>query len=78
MSKPVRVRVGMASAREIEIEVAEGEKLAADFEQAVTDQQSIFWITDAKGHKHGVVTAKVAFLEIENGEERAGIGFSRA
>lgn len=76
MSKPVNVRVGMASAREIELKVGEADKLAADFEKAVSDETPLFWITDSKGHRHGLVTSKVAFLEIENDEERTGIGFS--
>ncbi|MBT8208309.1 MAG: DUF3107 family protein [Acidimicrobiia bacterium] len=76
MSKPVNVRVGMASAREMELKVDDGDKLATDFEKAVADGQPLLWITDSKGHRHGLVVSKVAFLEIENDEERTGIGFS--
>lgn len=75
MSELVRVRVGMSSAREMELDVSDAEALATDFEKAVSAGTPLFWIKDSKGHKHALVMSKVAFLEIENDNERAGVGF---
>lgn len=75
MSEPVTIRIGMTSARELEIEVEDGDGVVADIERAVGKGEQLFWITDHKGQRHGILVERLAFVEVEAPEGRA-IGFA--
>jgi hypothetical protein len=71
----VKVRFGMAASRELEIEVEPGHNISNEFEIAVNEGAELLWVTDTRGHRHGIVLEKVAFLEIESARRR-DVGFS--
>ncbi|HZJ48247.1 MAG TPA: DUF3107 family protein [Acidimicrobiia bacterium] len=70
-----KVRFGMAATRELEIEVEPGHNIAAEFEAAAGNGSQILWVLDTRGHRHGIVLEKVAFVEIESARRR-DVGFS--
>ncbi len=74
MDETVTVRFGIASARELEIEVEPGHDIAKEFEEAVSGGVDLLWISDALGHRHGIVMDKVAFIEVESAA-RHDVGF---
>jgi hypothetical protein len=73
----VKVRFGMAATRELEIEVEPGHNISSEFEAAVNDGADLLWVTDTRGHQHGIVLEKVAFVEIETASRR-DVGFASA
>ena len=75
MEETITVRFGVSSARELEIEVEPGHDVAKEFEAAVGEGAELYWLRDAKGHLHGIVLDKVAFVEIESARRR-DVGFS--
>ena len=74
MSNRGKMRIGVEGAREIEIEVEDLDAAAADLEAGV-GSDSIVWITDSKGDRHGIVTARLAFIEVESASDRS-VGFA--
>ena len=70
------VRFGIASARELEIEVEPGHDIAKEFEVAIAGGAELFWVRDAKGHLHGIVLDKVGFIEVEMARHR-DVGFGK-
>lgn len=76
MSDTVKLRVGLTSARELEFEVGDATKVAADIEEAIREGNTIVWVEDSRGHRYGMVAAKLAFIEIEAAQARSGVGFS--
>ncbi|MEN8113941.1 MAG: DUF3107 family protein [Actinomycetota bacterium] len=75
ITETVKVRFGMASTRELEIEVEPGHDIASEFEDALGTDTRVLWIRDTRGHQHGIVLEKVAFVEIESARRR-DVGFS--
>ena len=71
----ITVRFGIASARELEIEVEPGHDIANEFEEALSSGAKLLWIRDAKGYAHGIVIDKVGFVEIESARRR-DVGFT--
>ncbi len=76
MEETVTVRFGISSARELEIEVEPGHDIAKEFEAALSKGAELLWVTDAKGHHHGIVLDKVGFVEIESARRR-DVGFGK-
>ena len=74
ITETTKVRFGMSSTRELEIEVEPGHDIATEFETAVSKGTQILWIRDIRGHRHGIVIEKVAFIEIESARRR-DVGF---
>lgn len=77
MSETYKVRVGVAAARELEFDVEDPDAVADSFEAAIKKNETVLWITDARGHRFGVAVDSVAFIEVERPQER-GIGFGPA
>ncbi|MEN8234616.1 MAG: DUF3107 family protein [Actinomycetota bacterium] len=75
ITETVKVRFGMASTRELEIEVEPGHDITSEFEDALAAETQVLWIRDTRGHQHGIVLEKVAFIEIESARRR-DVGFS--
>ena len=73
MSNGGKMRIGIEGARELEIEVDDLEKAAQDLETGLTENP-IVWITDSKGDRHGIVSARLAFVEVEEASDRS-VGF---
>jgi len=74
MADVFKVRVGVASARELEIEVEETQIVIDAFERAVKKGEAVLWITDSRGHRFGIAVGSIAFVEFDEPHER-GIGF---
>jgi len=74
MAETDTVRFGIASVRELEIEVEPGHDVAEEFEKAVSDGTQLLWIRDVLGHLHGIVVDKVGFIEVESAAKR-DVGF---
>lgn len=73
MSNGGKMRIGIEGARELEIEVDDLDKAAQDLETGLTETP-IVWITDSKGDRHGIVSARLAFVEVEEASDRS-VGF---
>jgi hypothetical protein len=79
----VEIRIGITySPKEIEIELADdatGDKLIEEISSSVGEEGSMLWLTDKKGRRVGIPTAKLSYVEI--GAPRSGdrrVGFSPA
>ena len=67
-----RIREGLESVIVGEV-VDDLDAAAAELEASVGGD-SIVWITDSKGDRHGIVSARLAFIEVESTSDRA-VGF---
>jgi hypothetical protein len=74
MKESISVRIGLSSARELEISVEDAEDLVASFEKAVKGKDSVFWITDVRGHRFGINVSSIAFVEVDKPVDR-DVGF---
>ncbi len=74
------VRIGVTyTAKEIEVDLddVEGDELVKVIEEAMADEAKVLWLTDRRGRRVGVPSAKVAYIEIGGHEERrVGFGVS--
>ena len=75
MSNTPTIRIGVSSARELEIQVDDPEAVSAAFEKALKSDDELLWVTDARGHRFGIAVESIAFIELEEPQNR-GIGFS--
>jgi hypothetical protein len=75
ISETTKVRFGMSSTRELEIEVEPGHDIATEFEAGIAKGTQVLWIRDTRGHRHGIILEKVAFVEIESARRR-DVGFA--
>jgi len=75
----VNIRIGMTHTPkelEIELEDGSGDDVVEEITKAVTEDTGVLWLTDRKGRRVGVVTAKVAWIEIGPETEGRRVGFS--
>ena len=76
----MEIRIGVIyTAKEIEVDLGEEanrDKVIADIEAAVADDDKVLWLTDKKGRRVGVPSAKIAYLEIDASAEGRRVGFS--
>ena len=75
------VRIGVTyTPKEIEVELqddANGDEVVKQIEDALADEGGILWLTDRRGRRVGVPSAKVAYVEIGGHEDRrVGFGVS--
>ena len=74
------VRIGVTyTAKEIEVDLddVDGDELVKVIEEAMADEAKVLWLTDRRGRRVGVPSAKVAYIEIGGHEERrVGFGVS--
>jgi len=75
MIDTVKVRIGLEGARELEIDVEDGEATAATLEAGLASG-GIVWVVDAKGDRHGVAVDKLAFVVVQADQTGGGVGFS--
>ncbi len=76
MSSKHTVRIGVKSARELELEVDDPAAVSAAYEKALKGKDSVLWITDTRDHRFGIAIDSVAFIEIEQPADR-GVGFGK-
>lgn len=76
MSDTTKVRIGLEGARELEFEVEDASEVRSAVAAAVDGDEPVLWVTDAKGTEYGLITAKIAFLEIEGADLSSGVGFN--
>ena len=76
----MEIRIGVIyTAKEIEVDLGEEanrDKVIADIEAAVADDEKVLWLTDKKGRRIGVPSGKIAYLEIDASAEGRRVGFS--
>ena len=76
------VRIGVTySAKELDIELADDvdrEKLKAEVEAALSDEEKVLWLTDRRGRQVGIPSSKVAYIEIGSPDNDRRIGFGSA
>jgi hypothetical protein len=74
----VDVRIGVThTPKEIEVELPEGtdaDALVAQIEKALAGS-GILWLTDRRGRRVGVPSARVAYIELNTGGEDRRVGF---
>ncbi|NND01252.1 MAG: DUF3107 family protein [Acidimicrobiia bacterium] len=70
----VTVRIGLQSVRELELEVADAQAVIDAVKSAMSSDDPVAWITDAKGTRHGIAVDKLGFIGVE-GDESKTVGF---
>jgi hypothetical protein len=76
----VEIRIGVTyTPKEIELEMADddaGDKLVEQISASVGEEGSMLWLTDKKGRRVGVPTAKLAYVEIGAPRNERRVGFT--
>ena len=76
----MEIRIGVVySPREIEIDMGDdvdGEKIVNEITTAMSGESSMMWFTDRRGHRIGVATDKVSFVEVGGMAGERRVGFS--
>ncbi len=75
MSDTVKVRIGVEGARELEIDVEDGDAVSATLEAGLA-AGGIVWIVDADGDRHGIAVDKLAFVVVQGDDNKGGVGFA--
>ncbi|MGD0880036.1 MAG: DUF3107 domain-containing protein [Acidimicrobiales bacterium] len=76
------VRIGIVqSMKELDVELpddADRDKVLADIEAALDEDDKILWLTDRKGRQVGVPVDKIAYIELDPpaSDRRVGFGIS--
>ena len=69
------MRIGVRQAKELELDVEDSQAVVDLYEKAVADGEHMVWVTETNGHRHGIVTELVAYIDVEP-EELKQVGFS--
>ena len=75
----MNIRIGVSqSPKELEVELDDdaGAKAVEELSKALKDEASMIWLTDKKGRRVGVPTAKLAWVEVGPESEGRRVGFS--
>lgn len=76
----MEIRIGVSySPKEIEMEMADdeaGDALVEQISSSVGEEGSMLWLTDKKGRRVGVPTAKLAYVEIGAPRSDRRVGFT--
>ena len=76
----MQVHIGMIQTpKELELDLgekAEGDAVVQDINQALAEKVDILWLTDRKGRRVGVATAKLAYVEVGPDSAERRVGFS--
>ena len=76
----MEIRIGVTySPKEIEIDMADdvsGDQLVEQISASVGEEGAMLWLTDKKGRRVGISTAKLSYVEIgaPRGDRRVGFG----
>ena len=74
MSDTYKVRIGIAAARELEIEVDDTKAVGDAFERAVKKGEPVLWLSDVRERSFGIAVGSIAFVEFDRSDVR-GVGF---
>ena len=78
----MEIRIGVTySPKEIEIDLADdvsGDDLVTQISASVGEEGAMLWLTDKKGRRVGVPTAKLSYVEIGAPRSDRRVGFSPA
>jgi len=74
MNNAGKLRIGVEGARELEIEVDDVDIAVATLEEGMAAKGALIWLTDSQAGRHGLVAARVAFVEVERKSDRS-VGF---
>lgn len=78
----MEIRIGVTySPKELEIEMdddAAGDALVEQISASVGEEGSMLWLTDKKGRRVGVPTAKLSYVEIGAPHSERRVGFTPA
>ena len=76
----MEIRIGVTySPKEIEIDLADdvsGDELVEQISASVGEEGAMLWLTDKKGRRVGIPTAKLAYVEIGAPRGDRRVGFS--
>lgn len=78
----MEVRIGVTQTpKEIELDLGEGvdaDAVAGQVEAALGSESGVLWMTDRRGRRVGVPSAKVAYVEIDGSHDNRQVGFGVA
>ncbi len=73
------VRIGVTQTpKEIEVELGDEtdrDKVLEEIDSALSQPDGVLWLTDRRGRRVGVPTAKVAYVEVGAASEDRRVGF---
>lgn len=73
------VRIGIIQTpKELDIELADGvdrDQVLKDVEVALTDPGGVLWLTDKRGRRVAVPSARIAYVEVGGESEDRRVGF---
>lgn len=77
----MELRIGVTdTGKELMVDLDEDtdrDRLATDIEKALADGEPMLWFTDKRGRTVGVLTAKLAYVELSTADQRrVGFGVS--
>lgn len=76
------VRIGVIQTpKEIEVELpdgTDGDALTAQIEQALAADSGVLWLTDRRGRRVGVPSARIAYVEVNATTDDRRVGFGAA
>ncbi len=75
----MQVRIGVIySPKELEVEVAadDGDALVKEITDALGGGSPVLWLTDRRGRRVGVVSDKIAYVEVGSEASDRRVGFS--
>ena len=76
------VRIGVVQTpREIEIELPDGtdaDALSKQIEEALSSENGVLWLTDRRGRRVGVPSARIAYVEFNSTTDERRVGFGAA
>jgi hypothetical protein len=75
MADPTKVRIAVEASRELEFEIDDPDAMASALEAGLAAGDKLVWVTDSKGHRHGIRVMNLAFVEIEGELTNSGVGF---
>lgn len=74
----MELRIGVVhTSKELNLELdGTADELVGTIDQALADETPVVWLTDHKGRRVGVPTARIAYIEIDEdgGSKRVGFG----
>lgn len=72
----MRVRIGITdTSREFELDTEDLDAFIEDLDKAFAAEDRLIWLTDIKGHRVGIPTDRIAYVEAEE-DARISVGFS--
>ena len=78
----MEIRIGVTyTPKELELELADddaGDALIEQISSSVGEEGSMLWLTDKKGRRVGIPTAKLAYVEIGAPRNERRVGFTPA